>query len=496
MKTQIRSTLCAVSALLLTTLMVYADEEPFSAVWRGGSTQFLSYSPNWVGNAVPGRVRSIVDGVSVTNGPWGCTMIFDGTSTWPNNLYTDDTNKKLLLVSTWKMIFRGASLIQNYINAWQTLRIEAGGGIYVEEDVGHVPYFADNSAFCIYNASADSHTVTIRNDSTLAPFKFFSVNNASGMRADGWTGNPTLRLEGKGDVKFTGEMLELSGACNLEIAQEGSGKTIFDNGSYNCFVRSLTIPESTTMRAIQIKSGATLSTRMFGGDNARPLVVNSDCEISGGGTLFFGYGLNDHSNIQIAPGKTLYFNTKMRNNSLTSGQTLGMCVLGGGNMVMGENATNRINGAVIVEGGSSLRVNDVGVAGGTSPLGTGSAITLKGGSSFVYGGKGEVTDRTLTFGTGGGSLVHCGTGNLTLGAVSMSANSSLVVSNNATLALSSISRTAGTLDVRPASGGKVVICAGVSAGRAPEWLTYNGEKAKILADGTVVGPGGFVITFH
>lgn len=477
-------------------LVALADDEPFSGVWKGGGTQFLSYAPNWVGNSVPGRVRSIVDGVSLTNGAWGCTMIFDGTSTWPTDLRTNDTDKKLLLVSTWKMIFRGASLIQNYIYKYQTLRIEAGGGIYIEEDVGHVPYFDNDSSFCIYNASADSHTVTVRNDSTLAPFKFYTVNNATGMRADGWTGRPVLRLEGNGDIKFAGGIQEDSGAYNLEIAQEGSGKTIFDNGGLNCLVFTLTIPESTTMRTILIESGSTLKTRIFGGDNARPLVVNSDCEISGGGTLFFGSGLNDRSNIQIAPGKTLYFNTTMRNNGLTSGQTLGMCVLGGGSMVMGETATNRVNGAVMVEDGSSLRVNAIGAAGASSPLGTGSSITLKGGSSLVYAGTGDVSDRTLTFGVGGGSLVHCGTGNLTLGAVSVLGDSSIVVSNNVTLALSSLSRTAGVLNVHPAPGGKVVVGSGLDAGRAPEWLTYKGRKANVLSDGTIVGPQGFYLIFR
>ena len=165
-------------------------------------------------------------------------------------------------------------------------------------------------------------------------------------------------------------------------------------------------------------------------------------------------------------------------------------------MVMGSNVTNLITGVMSVEEGSSLQVSSIGVAGGTSPLGTGSEIMLKGGASFVYAGTGEVSDRMLTFSTGGGSFVHAGTGNLTLGTVSMSANSSIVVSNNVTLTLSSLSRTAGTLDVCPLGSGRVVVGSGLSAGRAPSWLTFRGGRATIHANGTIMGPRGFCIVFH
>lgn len=486
MKTKELSCLFVVLSIALVAL---ADDEPFSGIWVGGSTQFLDNKNNWKDKVVPGRVKVTEDGVTTTNGSWGCTMIFDGRSTWPNDLRAGS------LVSTWKMVFKGANLIQNYFYKYQDFYIEAGGGIYVEEDAGHVPYFEDNSSFNVVNASATTNTVTIRNDSTLSAFKFAYVGNKSGLRAQGYTGSPTLRLEGKGNIKFAGPVSESSGSYAIVVAQESDGEMIFDSNK-DIYFKSVNVPESATKRIIRLVGNPVVMTRMFGGLAARPLVVETDVDVLGTGIFYFGRYLNDPANISIAPGKTLLWDVTMKNKGSDGGVTLDMRVLGGGCMVMGAHATNLINGSVIVEDGSSLHVNAIGAAGAASPLGTGSAVTLKGGSSLVYAGTGDTSDRTLTFGTGGGSFVHAGTGNLSIGAVSLSATSSIVVSNDVTLTCASLTRTAGSLDIVTPRSGKVVVSAGLSAGRAPDWLTVNGKRARVAADGTLLGPQGLCLIYR
>lgn len=497
MKAKITTMLGVVLALLLAELAAYANDAPIIGVWTaGGRSNYLVDTANWEGGVVPGRVSS-VDGTS-TNGSWGSTMIFNGSHVSGYGSFktaADATHGSL--VSTWKMIFRGANLVGYNFAAYQTLRIEAGGGIYVEEDAGNVPYFATNGEFCIFNASEETHTVTIRNDSTLAPFVFYNVNNARGMRAAGWTGNPVLKLEGKGNIKFARSIWENSGSYILEIAQEESGATIFDSGTEQIYPNSIIVQESATVRTIRIESGTTVATRIVGGKSARPLVVSNDCQIVGGGTLYFGRNLVGGSSIWIAPGKTLNLDVnRVKNYGVDNNSEMHMYVLGGGSMVVGPNVTNLITGAMSVEEGSSLQVSSIGVVGGVSPLGTGSEIILKGGSSFVYAGTGENSDRELIFSTGGGSFVHSGAGNLVLGDVTTSANSSIVVSNNVTLTLASLSRSAGKLDVRTSGSGKVVVNSGLAYGRAPEWLTFNGKKAFVGQDGMLKGPGGLTICFR
>ena len=496
MKTKFTIMQCASVMLFMAVSTAFADDEPITGIWKGGSTQFLANPNNWVGGVVPGRVRETVDGVVVTNGAWGCTMVFDGRSTWPNDLRTSSNTGHGSLVSTWKMVFKGASLIQNYFYNYQTFRIEAGGGIYVEEDAGHVPYFqSPDCGFEIFNASSAERTVTIRNDSTLAPFKFNRIGYASGMRAPGYLDQPVLRLEGKGDIEFNGLIWENSGAYVIDIAQEGSAKTLFTSTSTEMTkIHRLLVRGGATKRTIRLDGKSTIATRAHG-ENAIAFVVESDLDVLGAGRLYIGYPWPFRSNIQIASGKTLFFDATLRNYGIDSACTVpvGLGILGGGKMIMGENATNRVTGAVTVAEGSSLQVGAIGMAGASSPLGTGSSVSLVGGSSLVYTGTGETSDRTFSLGSGGGSLVHAGTGSLTVGAVSMSADSSLVVSNNATLVMSSLSRTAGSLDVRSFGTGKAVF-SGLSVGRAPEWLTLNGERAKIAADHTLVGPAGIILT--
>ena len=218
---KIRIALCAVFTSLFAMLVAFADGEPITGVWTaGGRSNYLVDTANWEDDIVPGRVASI-DG-TITNGSWGSTMIFNGShvSNYDSFRTAADATHGAL-VSTWKMIFRGANLRAYNFAAYHALRIEAGGGIYVEEDAGNVPYFATNGEFCIFNASEESHTVTIRNDSTLAPFVFYNVNNAAGMRAIGWAAILFLGWKGRGMSSLQGRYGKAAATTSWRLHRKG-----------------------------------------------------------------------------------------------------------------------------------------------------------------------------------------------------------------------------------------------------------------------------------
>lgn len=457
-------------------------EEPFEDVWKG-STPDLGLASNWENGVVPGRVNVTDEsGTTTVVGPWGCTMIFlCSQGDHQGRLFTDS------LVSTSKMIFRGAGTRRHYIYPYRYLNLEAGGGIYIDEDVGMVPYFDAQAHFNIANATAVNNAVTIRNDSSQESFVLTKVSTQADVYGTGYSGVRRLIIDGKGDVKFAGPIYELNGNYALEILPNG-GKVIFDNNGAELNVSYVKVGESENKQIIQVADGVLLKTRV-NGDDSRPFVILADTDIVGGGTVYVGRPWAQSSNFQIAPGKTLTVGVTLQNYGNDGGAAQDFKVLGGGTMVMAETANNIIRGSAVIAEQSTLSATEIGMGGVVSPIGQGTAIKIGTGGRFLYTGSGETSDRTVDFGTGGGVFEHGGTGCLTIGSLSLSADSELKIAANASLTLRAITRTAGILNIVAAQG-SVVTVAGATAGKAPDWMRYNGVAARYGENGAVQGIDG------
>ena len=452
--------------------------------WKGGSTQFLSNPNNWPNGVVPGRVLDRSVSPVTTNGSYGGVMIFDGAkdSGWPADLRTD--NNVLRLLSTGKMIFRGQELIQHMSYGYQDWRIESGGGIYVEEDVEHVPYMVANSALNFVKAPGDDLTVTLRNDSSAGPLKFLTMHESS----EDWTPaeGPTLRLEGKGVVEFASYVFTPNNKnIMLVVAQEGDGKTVFSAGSsVQCGFACWKIPPSDGKRVVEFTNGAYPFCRLFGSD-VRPLVVESDAEFTGTGK--FGFSKFDQPAIvQIATGKMLTWGVGIENED---GRAQPFRVYGGGTLAFTAEAVNYMTGTFQIFEGSTVLTPVIAAAGALSPLGSGSAVEISEGGTLVYTGVGETSNRMIAFGTGGGVLDNRSAGVLTTGPISVAADATLVSTNGQAIVLSSLTRTVGIVNVVAANGGRVSL-SGQAAGPAPQWLQFNGGIARFGADGIVMGVDG------
>ena len=544
----------AVGCLAIATFVVGVRAEEKVATWKGTSSdRFWDVPSNWAEGVVPGRyITKDENNNIVTNGEYGWTARFSRSDAqW--------AVKTANLVSISNIVVTGANVTTQIGQKGESIPLEDGGGIYIEESN------TKNISFpsCIGIAGQRNATVIyhIKNDSPR-PLKLEHGFSGAKFWMDGVFGAPHMRFEGRGEIWLGGPFPSNNGfRPYLDVAMDDGGELHITNTVYN--FRCVDVPAGLPKQHVVIEPGSILRTGVQAAQ--RQLNAQSDIEISGEGTFQVNMS-SGYLDVNGDGGATVTISTQI--SQYYTGADAGFAVTGRGTLRC--TGGNTIPQDIKIDS-SVVEARTIGMAGEAGDIGFGRKISIDHGGTLRYTGGGETTDRNIELGyytnvieqAGTGPVIFTGSitslisqaticlsndtdvaatyagpilagiqnpivrkrgtgewilsgantttgmfyhegGILTVGSSSslprltVAGAGTLKVADGVALTLSEdkFIYDSGVLDVRLGSDAKFIVV-GAPRGPAPGWLTLNGGPAKYKSDGELVMANrGIVITFR
>ena len=522
------------------------------AIWNGKSSADRSwFTPgNWVGGVVPGLYTTTVNGTTVTNGSPGWTARFERSGTdW---IVTHESGGTLLSISN--IVFSGANGTYSIRPNYKAIRLEEGGGIYVEES--HNKNLDFQCPIGIYNQKNSSSVFVLENNSSK---RFNIVKGFSNFVMDGVFGYPHMRIKGSGKTWLMGSFPSNSGfRPYLDVALSEGGELHVNNTVDNFM--GVYVPAGLPAQHIVVKSGSLLKPGVL--SNSEQICAYSDIEISGEGKLSLNLTTEASSHLFVNQGAVMTIATAVTNRNNTAAASFRVS----GKGIVRFTGRNTIPQDIDIRT-AIVEARTIGMAGAEGDIGLGRSIKIEQNGVLRYTGSGETTDRAIVLGYYTNVLEQAGTGPVTFTGDVVSSNylGTIVFGNDtefpATLAgriftgtynpivikrgtgewiLSGANNTegmyyleGGTLTVGSASSlprltiagdGALRVADGVTAtvnltyasgsldvvlgagsslratnlakGTAPAWLTVNGKTASVGSNGDIhVKPGFLAIIF-
>ena len=335
-----------------------------------------------------------------------------------------------------------------------------------------------------------------------------------------------LRYQGCGRIFLFGN--HIAGRSGWETVMcpqmEASGRLVISNActTYHSMVINTGLPH----QHIELANGA-----RFTFTSANICRVSSDCDLTGGGVLEPLAG----QKFEVGGGATWTIDCVVTNRTADSGFTLYRS--GSLPCALNLNGDNAFSGPLVADN-IIVSIPRFGRAGTAAPLGKAGRYTMTSGGHLRYLGTGEVTDREINV-AAAATLEHLGTGTLTfetpfsgtsgitlrtavgskiafaggqtvpisvadgtslafvkpadaegtvtheVSSLTFVAGGTIDVADGVTVAFSSLDGTAAKgVDIVTAGTGKAEVSS-LAPGLTPAWLTLNGQRAHVLADGTL-----------
>ena len=492
---------------------------------------------NWAEGIVPGRFKTIRDGVETTVGCEGCTAVFDGNC----QMRVIEVNG---LVSIKDILVTGATAPRFVFGHWQWdnphLRIECGGSIRVTADVPEAPYIVPQIVPVDVPQVSGQTLLTIENNS---PGEFcIGYLGKVDPQFTAWVGNEIFRCEGTGAIRKRNKTYNSNWGGVLDLAMNGGtyvvatsyltsyGFSSCDNAYY------VKTSAEDPRQHIEIPDGKALSL-----DEPAPFdSVRGDLLIDGAGVLYLSRD-NADSVLAMTAGKTLEIAVAITNSPKRTRIAVGKSGMTGTVRLSGQNT---FSASLDVCNQAVCEVSGFGRMGNPSPVGRGGVTISNPGTVLRYVGPGETTDRKLSgsgFGTfetaSDGDLVWTGefsAPNLTysysivtsgkgrfvfatpevtkylefeegarigfakpnegdsiaVSKVNIDGNVTVDVRAGANVSIATLTRTSNKsykIDFALAEGATLAI-GGLSAGPTPNWITVNGGAAYCNDRGQIYTP--------
>lgn len=497
---------------------------------NGGSGYAKWVDPgNWRDGKIPGLYRVKENGEWVTNGCAGCTAVF-GKCNIADGRYVrlnGDGNSELLGIKNVRFTGEDCSAYTfTYYNGWQwhggPLNIEPGGSIVVEAGVPTAPKFDD---VCLGGQSVTAATTCILENNAATAMEIY---NLRGPVSGSWAAL-RIQLMGTGDIKLVNSLDKP--AANwwfvpvLTFAQSG--------GCFDLQCNLQNIYEFETLagygqQRMNIASGKTF----FITDDATaydPIVIRSSLRIGGDGTYKARSTGGVNVSAKVLSGQTFEVACNLANSSAAPS---GVRITGEAGGVFKSTGGNSITGKVEVSGATYEFAS-------AAQLGTGPEVWLAGNGRLKYTGAGEVVQKVVKL-NGNGAIENAGGGALVFEGADSTANSAVLTlssavgasvgfsgdmsaklsladgatlslhksgSESVSIAVSDMTATgantisvgdgvtatvsslvqsgAATVNVVTTGSGTIRLSS-FAAGFAPAWITINGKKGVIGADGSLV----------
>lgn len=495
----------ALSALAASAAAPWSDT-PVTCHWIGavkeGSSTYGNYAlwtnpDNWAEGIVPGMT---IDGA---NGCPGCTAVFDRecaiTAVRADNVAISNI---VVTGSTVPKIQLGMPWI--YDNPY--LYLERGGGIYVDSDVVDAP-IVRAAIYYLRGSSGPVADIYFENNSStpLTLGRYLGPNVAFSSYA----GTCRIVMRGTGEIRAA-RRPRLINNCALELLLDMNGGKFVQDCDDD--ISQIVTGANGIQQHLEISSGVTLTIRGNGGARGTPPLwaQNSDLLVDGDGTCSFNAGSSLDVVFCANSSRTLTIDCDVVRTA--GGKFLiGNEWFGGGTVALGEvasfvepvdfyNSTLQLaDGAVFtnsvsihdgrsgaISGGSESAAKIAGgVAGTTRPLTLKRRLAI---ASDITATTTLAADAVLSFSKAGEDATA-----FTISSLALSGDVTIPVEDGVTATIAAINNNGHALDIRSTGTGKVVF-SGLSVGRAPEWLTLNGDKARIAPDHTLTPPKGMVIS--
>ena len=535
-------------AAVFTACGLMAEEKV--AIWNGKSDRSWFTPGNWVDGVVPGLYTTTVNGTTVTNGSPGWTARFERSGTdWIVNL--EGNGGTLLSISN--IVFSGANGTYSIRPNYKTIRLEEGGGIYVEES--HNQNLDFQCPIGIYNQKNSSSVFVLENNSSK---RFNIVKGFSNFVMDGVFGYPHMRIKGSGKTWLMGTFPGNSGfRPYLDVALSEGGELHVTNTVDNFL--GVYVPSGLPAQHIVVKSGSLLKPGVL--SNSEQVRVYSDTEISGAGKLSLNLTTEASSDLYVGQGAVMTIATAVTNRNNTADASFRVS----GKGIVRFTGRNTIPQDIDIRT-AIVEARTIGMAGAEGDIGLGRSIKIENNGVLRYTGSGETTDRAIVLGYYTNVLEQAGTGPVTFTGDVVSSNylgtivfgndtefpatlagriltgtynpivikrgtgewilsganntqgmfyleggtltvgsasslprltiageaTTLKVADNVALSLTTLVRTSGHVNV-VLGNGATLRAPGLAKGKAPTWLTVNGREAAIGADGDVHEQKGFIL---
>ena len=525
------------------------------AIWKGRTDRSWFTPGNWVGGVVPGLYTTTVNGTTVTNGSPGWTARFERSDTdWIVNL--EGNGGTLLSISN--IVFSGANGTYSIRPNYKTIRLEEGGGIYVEES--HNQNLDFQCPIGIYNQKNSSSVFVLENNSSK---RFNIVKGFSNFVMDGVFGYPHMRIKGSGKTWLMGSFPSNSGfRPYLDVALSEGGELHVTNTVDNFM--GVYVPSGLPAQHIVVKSGSFLKPGVL--SNSEQICAYSDIEISGAGKLSLNLTTEASSHLFVGQGAVMTIATAVTNRNNTAAASFR--VSGSRKGIVRFTGRNTIPQDLDIDT-AIVEARTIGMAGAEGDIGLGRKIRIEKNGVFRYTGSGETTDRAIELGYYTNVLEQAGTGPVTFTGNVVSSNylgtivfgndtefpatlagriltgtynpivikrgtgewilsganntqgmyyleggtltvgsasslprltiagesTTLKVADNVALSLPTLVRTSGHVNV-VLGNGATLRAPGLARGKAPTWLTVNGREAAIGAGGDVHEQRGFTLLYR
>ena len=504
------------AALVLATFSFAASaaapwsDTPVTCHWIGAeyAGRYAGYdyaewtnSANWAEGVVPGRFES---GGAVV-GCEGCTAVFDRACDYSTIGISG-------LYSISNIVVSGSSTPEIRIGhssgtSAPKLYFERGGGISVANDVVKAPLL--NPRF-LYRRGDGSTTTFYFENNSATPLNL-SGFGGSDPSFSSWAGSMVLVMSGTGTINGNGTYDRTKVGIKIELCMNG-GKFVQAYTGGSSVVDYISIPSNVNKQHFEISNGATVRLPEY----AMPLVAQSDLLIDGEGTLNFDAAADKSAVIGVKSGKTLTLDCNIVRKDGGSFQ-IGHGSYNGGTVELAAgrsfNAPVKFyNGILQLADGETFTsalsiMDDIASRRGTisggreieakitgGVAGVGHALTLTNRlaiASDIAATTTVAADAEISF----RKADEAATTSFTVSSLTLLGNKTIPVEDGVTATVTAINNNGYTLDIRP-SGTSKVLFTGLSAGRAPEWLTLNGSRAKIAADGELIPPGGMLLIYR
>lgn len=465
----------------------------------GGDFAEWTNPDNWAEGVVPGMY--IENGV--TNGCPGCTAVFDRECDYPT---VDFSYNYIVAISN--IIVTGSTVPKiTFGRRWDWrnpyLYLEGGGGIYVSADVVTAPEVHSGIKY-LRGSSGPATTFYFENNSstplTLGGFNGPDVNFSS------YAGVMYFEMRGTGEIRQARYYVRSLYALYVRLNMNG-GKYVQD---WDATIETIITGSSGIQQRFEIPAGVVVNVV---GTGPSVSADSSDLLISGEGTCNFSSAASSVPSIAVSSGRTLTLDCNITRTAggkiqlggwwgdggtvaLASGRSFNAPIdfFNGATLKLADGLT--FSDAVAIPdyrygticGGSETEAKITGgVAGTTRPL------TLKGRLAIAS----DITATTTLAADGELSFRKAADAatSFTIFSLKLMDDETIPVEDGVTATIATIDNNGHTLDIRPSGSGKVLFT-GLSAGRAPEWLTLNGARGKIAADGELLPSGGMLLIYR
>lgn len=496
----------ALSALAASAAAPWSDT-PVTCHWIGavkaGSSTYGNYAlwtdpDNWAEGIVPGMT---IDGA---NGCPGCTAVFDRECAI--------TAVRVENIAISNIVVSGSTVPQITIGMpWiydgPYLYLECGGGIYVDSDVVNAP-LVRSAIYYLRGSSGPVTDIYFENNSST-PLRLIGRYLGPNVTFSSYAGTCRIVMLGTGEIRAeTGPHVINNYSLELLLNMRG-GKFVQD---CNDDISQITTGATGVRQHLEIPSGRTLTIRGMGAARGTPPLwaQNSDLLVDGGGTCSFNAPAANDVFLCANSTRTLTLDCEVVR---TAGGrfVIGTEWYGGGTITLADGASvvepvdfynstlQLADGAVFtnsvsihdgrsgaISGGSESAAKIAGgVAGTTRPLTLKRRLAI---ASDITATTTLAADAVLSFSKAGEDATA-----FTISSLALSGDATIPVEDGVTATIAAINNNGHALDIRSTGTGKVVF-SGLSVGRAPEWLTLNGDKARIAPDHTLTPPKGMVIS--